>query len=493
MATIDPNIALQVRSVADPLETYGKAVSLKSLANKQRMEEAQLAKYEEDRAAEQKLSDLYRSNVDSSGQVNRQGILSGAASGGLGSRIPGLQKGFAEQDKAMMDARKAHIENQGEALKLVSNGMSQLSADPNVTPQAVIQYLASLPPDLVPPDRTAQIVRSLPNESNALRRFLATVGANAEARYKEFAPEFKTIDAGNRIIPGQVVGGQFTPQGDSITKAPEGYNVGPNGLSVDPGFLNAKKQIASAGRPVNNISVNTNKTLLNEVASGLGGQLDAGLAGANAAVSSIQSARGLREALDSGKVITGPGADARIMLTRIGSTLGLTGKDAQETLAKTTEAIQNLAQGELQAAQGMKGQGAITDAERVLLKRAASGDISMTEAELRTLTHAIERSANARIAQHQANTSRLKAVPGGESLIPFYQAPQAPAPTQPAAAPAPQAAPVAAPAAQSWQQAGYTSQAQAVQDARSAISRGADKAEVIRRLESSGITNHGIR
>lgn len=494
MATIDPNIALQVRPVADPLEQYGKAVSLRSLGNQQRLQEAQLSQMEETQAQDRRLSDLYRQNVGGDGAINRQGLLSGAATAGLGSRIPGLQKGFAEQDKALGDARKTHIDNQGAALKLVGDTMSQLSANPNLTTQDVIQVLASMPPDLVPPERTAQLVRSLPNDPAALRRQLAAMGANAEARYKELTPEFKTIDAGNRVIPGQVVGGQFTAQGSPITKAPEGFVVGEGGgLSVDPGFQQAKLQLAHAGKPVTSVNVNTNKTLLNEVASGLGKQLDDGLNAASSASTAINSARSLRNVLGTGKVITGPGADFRLAGLQVANALGITGKDAEETLANTRTAIQNLAQGELTAAQSMKGQGAITDAERAMLKRAAGGDINLTAGELQALANTIERNATARITSHQANVQRLKNVPGGESLIPFYEAPQIPvapqaAPAAPAAA-ATSAQPAQAPA---WQQM-YKSQAEAVNDARSALQRGADKAAVIQRLEAAGITNHGIR
>jgi len=493
MATIDPSIALQVRQVADPLESYGKAVSLKSLANRQRMEEAQYAQLEENQAAERKLNDLYRANTGADGQLNRGGLLSGAASAGLGSRIPGLQKGFAEADKTAAESKKLGIENKTKGLEYISTYLPKLAANPNLTQQDVIAAVAQVPADVLDPQQSALFIRNLPADPNQLRRTLLMVGQSASDQLKAITPEFKTIDGGNRVLTGTVdpQTGTFTPQGAPIVKAPEGYVVGPNGqLTVDPGFLGAKKQIAAAGRPVTNVSVNTNKTLLNEVASGLGKQLDDGLSGANTAVGTIQSARNLRAALDSGRVITGPGANQRIFLTQLGSALGIVGKDAQETLAQTSAAIQNLAQGELQAAQGMKGQGAITDAERALLKRAAGGDISMTESELRTLSNTIERTANARIAGHQANVERLRQVPGGESLMPFYSAPQVP----PAAAPAAPATPAQQPqAAPNWQSAGYTSQAQAVQDGLNAIQRGADKAAVIQRLEAAGIKNHGIK
>lgn len=44
-----------------------------------------------------------------------------------------------------------------------------------------------------------------------------------------------------------------------------------------------------------------------------------------------------------------------------------------------------------------------------------------------------------------------------------------------------------------WKAAGYATEASAVADAMNALKRGADKAAVIQRLESMGITNHGIK
>jgi hypothetical protein len=485
MATFDPNIVLQARPVQDPMESYGKALTLRGLGQQQKMQEAQFAKLERDQADEMALADLYRGSVDPTGKVDRNALLSGAASRGLGARIPGLQKGFADQDKASAESQKMSIERQAAGAKLIGDTMSQLASIPNLTHEQVIRVLAQMPGDVVDPAKTAEIVRMLPPDPQRLRQTLIQYGMSADERYKALAPKVENLNLGNRVQPGtqDPTTGAFTPSGPALTKAPEGFIVGPDGrLTADPGFLRAKSQIAAAGRP--SINVNTEKTLTGNIAGKLADQLDSGLAAASSAVDSIQSARNLKQILSSGKVITGPGADARIVMTQIGSALGLTGKDAEETLTNTRQVVQALAAGELEAAKGMKGQGAMSDAERALLKRVAGGDINMTAGELKTLANAIERSATTRVRSHQGNVERLRNVPGAESLIPFYQAPEVPPAQQP---------PQPAPAVQSWKSAGYASEAQAVQDALGAISQGADKAAVIQRLEAAGIKNHGIR
>lgn len=225
MATFDPNIALQVRPLQDPIDSYGKALTLKGLGQQQKMQEAQFAKFQQDQEAETALNDLYRGSVGATGQVDRNALLSGAASRGLGSRIPGLQEGFAKADKLAAETTKTGAETAGlqlkqhaDALKLVGDTMAQLASNPNVTHDQVIQVLASLPPNLVPPDKTAMIVRQLPPNPQQLRQMLLMYGANADARLKALTPELQAINLGgttqmvdrNAFTNPQAVGQSFT-------------------------------------------------------------------------------------------------------------------------------------------------------------------------------------------------------------------------------------------------------------------------------------------
>jgi len=118
--------------------------------------------------------------------------------------------------------------------------------------------------------------------------------------------------------------------------------------------------------------------------------------------------------------ITGPLADYRTTLTRVGQQFGIVGKDANEVLAKTQTLVQGLAQQELTAAGQMKGQGAITAPERELLRRAAVGDQNMSAAELRTALQTAQKVAQYRIGQHQQYLTNFSALPGAEQYVPFY-------------------------------------------------------------------------
>lgn len=416
----------------DPLDSFGKALSLKSLLGQQEIQQMQMQRARQEQEQEQTLNEAYRSNVGSGGQLDRNALLSSLAQRGLGSRIPGLQKSFADADKAGLDAKNTQSQinerDYGQLKKRTeaTNAMfSSLLSRPDVTHNDVIAGLTDLVNQgLVTREEGLKAVQSMPSNPQALRPFLMQKGLeslDASKRLEMLTPKFEKIDGGNRVIPGTVnqLTGQFSPQGQPVVKAPEGFNVGQDGrLSVDPGFLAAKKQIAEAGST--RLNVNTAKPLLDTMAEGLGKQLDAGLSGAQSAVQTVNNAQNLRRLVDGGQIISGPGADARVILAQIGTTLGIGGKDDAEKLANTRTAMQSMAKAELDAAQSMKGQGAMSDAERALVKRAAGGDITMTPPELRALAVALEKNARARIGQHQSNVERLKALPEAAGLIPFY-------------------------------------------------------------------------
>ena len=200
-----------------------------------------------------------------------------------------------------------------------------------------------------------------------------------------------------------------------------------NGQIVpNTGYQTFEVNKARAGKTDVNLAVNTEKSLLNTMGEGLGKQLDASLAGARSAANTVNTAQQIRGLVESGKVITGPGADYRVTLARIGDAMGVGGKDNAEKLANTSQLVQNLAKSELDASQIMRGQGAITESERVLIRRAASGDLNMSSGELVTLSNAIEKNARARIKQHQSQVQRLQGMPGAAPLIPFYSVDEPP-------------------------------------------------------------------
>lgn len=228
---------------------------------------------------------------------------------------------------------------------------------------------------------------------------------------------------------------QNTPKPD----LPDGMRMGANGQPEwIPGYISGRGQISAAGATRVNVpvSVNTEKQLFGQVADKIGDQVAAGTDQARAAAGTLRTVDQIRGALDSGKVLAGPGTKAAVTLMQVGQMIGIGGKSGQETLENTRAAIQGLAQLELNAAEQMKGQGQITESERKILRRAAAGDITdMNTGELRTILSVLDRTARHKIAANQRNVDMLGANPGSAPLAPFMQVPMPPAYQPPAAQP----------------------------------------------------------
>lgn len=138
---------------------------------------------------------------------------------------------------------------------------------------------------------------------------------------------------------------------------------------------------------------------------------------ANATLSNIDR---ILPALDT--AIVGPAADTRTTLLRIGKQLNIAGADANQVLRNTATVVQGLAQQELDAASQMRGQGALTEGERAILRRAAGGDQSLTSGELQQGLMAAQRSARARLASHQDLLNKATtAIPSLSTIAPMYQ------------------------------------------------------------------------
>ena len=184
------------------------------------------------------------------------------------------------------------------------------------------------------------------------------------------------------------------------------------------------EQQARAGAANTNISQNTEKSFLGNLATGAAETVNTDYAAATAAVSALGTVNDIRQALHN--AMTGPAASTEQLLTRIADRLNIGGPDAKARLAATASMLQNMAQAELTAAAAMKGQGQITEAERALIARAAAGNINMSQAEIAALIGGIEKASRWRIAKHDRNMDALKRNPNSASIVDFYQLPPIP-------------------------------------------------------------------
>lgn len=252
---IDASIPLQARpfQLQDPTEVMGKVMSLRTLAGQQQLQQMQIQQDQQKQEQDRTLADLYRGNINPDGTVNRQGILGAAAQKGLGARIPGLQKQFADADEATAKVGKLKSET-GEIdfnvakkrMDASAAAINSLVANPNVTHQDVINTMVNLVQQgIVTPEQGQQAIRELPGRPEQLRPFLMQKGLqvmDAAKRMEMLQPKLEKVDNGGHIsfvdtntmtnpqgpapvtkvaTPGEVLQANTTMRGQNMTDSRE--------------------------------------------------------------------------------------------------------------------------------------------------------------------------------------------------------------------------------------------------------------------------------
>lgn len=262
----------------------------------------------------------------------------------------------------------------------------------------------------------------------------ADIADKLDPRDEYFAPQEAVVDGKPVMIQGGKYGQQrvlpgIAGKGETLPGDVREYQ-----FAVSQGYKGTFEQWDLARRkaasPTNNIEVKTGAAFGTTFAEGVAKQVLASKEAADGAQNTLAAVGQIEQALPQS--FTGTGADARVFLARLQSTLGVGGANTEEKLRNTAVLVQGLARTELGAAEAMKGQGQITEGERALIRRAAAGEISMTPGEIAALSGALRKVAQFKIQSHQANVQRLQNVQGVEQFVPFFQGGGA----APAAAPA---------------------------------------------------------
>ncbi len=200
------------------------------------------------------------------------------------------------------------------------------------------------------------------------------------------------------------------------TAATAPFTPGPNGPVPNVAVQSYEMGKSRASAP--QVNVNTEKTFLGNVAEGMGKDVQAQVTAAKGAVNTIQNAHQIRQALDSGKVMAGPGTTVRMAAGQIAQSMGL-GNDP-ESLVQTRAAIQGLAKLALDARSKLKGQGQISDFEGKTLTKAETGDISdLSIPELKAIADVAERGARFAIRTNNESVAKIAKNPNAASLVPY--------------------------------------------------------------------------
>lgn len=178
------------------------------------------------------MNALYRAAVGPDGTIDRTKLMTGAASAGLGSKLPGMQKDWAAQDKATTEADNSKFKLAKERHDLFKSTLGALAQEPNLSKQLVMQAGQSLVSQgLLPAEMYQQAIATMPEDPQQLRqRLIQGVKAQMtpEQMFTVFAPKPEKFDTGAQILmrdtnPNSPTYGQQTGGGPiSKTMTPDG-------------------------------------------------------------------------------------------------------------------------------------------------------------------------------------------------------------------------------------------------------------------------------
>jgi hypothetical protein len=187
---------------------------------------------------------------------------------------------------------------------------------------------------------------------------------------------------------------------------------------LDDVLYNRDIQKKMAGRTV--IDMGT-REMEKEFAKGVVEDTRASFQQAKAAMGTIKTINTLKPIISAG-VYEGVLAGAPRAIDQFATALGISGKNTQEKLQRTSVAMQRLASLELQAAEAMKGQGAITENERALIARAAGGNLrDFTATEVQALLSSLDTVARFKVDSHQSNWQVMNEDPIGRKYSKYYK------------------------------------------------------------------------
>jgi hypothetical protein len=175
-------------------------------------------------------------------------------------------------------------------------------------------------------------------------------------------------------------------------------------------FLDYQKDLRSAAatRITNNLP-GGEKKLSETLGTSAGKMLETSYNEAVSAKDTLGVIREIRPLITQEGIYAGPLSQAPRFIDQVATQLNVSGDDTKQKLANTAKVMQGLAKFELNAAAAMRGQGAITENERMLIQRAAAGRLDQfTVPEVNELLGALEKTSNYRLQQHDERLSTIK-------------------------------------------------------------------------------------
>lgn len=205
-------------------------------------------------------------------------------------------------------------------------------------------------------------------------------------------------------------------------------NINPNqpfnmrGGQVVPNQAFQGYELGKAKAGATNVSLKVDNKMGESLAGQVGPMAKDSRVQADGAVKMFDAADRIERALNSNKVLAGPGA-SQIQTVRQFSQMVGGGND--EGIRQTRQVIKSLAQMSVEARKQLQGQGQVTESEAAAVAKADAGDINdLTVGELRDLVMLTKRAAHFTAKGHNDILNQLGSNQGTAGLVPFYRVPR---------------------------------------------------------------------
>lgn len=202
---IDARIAMGVQGpeIESPLNSLAKVLQVKQAQQENMLGQMKIDEARRGADETNRLNQLYAGSLGPDGSLDRTKLFQGAASQGLGSKIPGLQKTFLEADEAQgkVDAQKFKLASERHAT--YQKTLAALADAPGLNKDMVMQAGAGLVQQgIMPADLAEKAIAGLPDDPQQLRATLIRGGRaqmTPEQIFTVFAPKAEKIDNGQQI------------------------------------------------------------------------------------------------------------------------------------------------------------------------------------------------------------------------------------------------------------------------------------------------------
>lgn len=199
------------------------------------------------------------------------------------------------------------------------------------------------------------------------------------------------------------------------------FMFAPDGRIV-PNTAYQQYEITKAGAAKPSVEVRVDNKMGESLAGQVGPMAKDSRVQATGAVSMFDAADRIEAALNSNKVVAGPGASK---IQTVKQFVQMVGGGNDESIRQTRQVIKSLAQMSVEARKQLQGQGQVTESESAAVAKADAGDINdLTIGELRDLVTLTKRGAHFTAQGHSKIIQELASNPATQSLVPFYQVPR---------------------------------------------------------------------